>query len=224
MTESANIFLATVSVDSIEARLVAINRGLHYLGIAPPQNVSLKKLVSGKSYLEQTDGQRFGCSISRTHTASDNFTMVGITTENELGIDVEAWPKRLADPHFLSTVASPEDAAAVRQFEKSNHDAAIALWAIKEAALKCSGDVMTDPRNLALTSNGNGSFRVLPSLLATAPHPEIDVTVMALTKIDDADCAYLVAIALPKNAHSRTPKLISVHLETQTWQVSSFAD
>ena len=218
------IFLSLIPMCSNEMRALVIERGLQYLGFASPELFELTKMNSGKLFLLNSMAQKVGISISYARKAKENFSLMGLTSAGELGIDVEYWPKRISDSDFLHTIASDEDAQVLTLFRRSGHDVGIALWAIKEAALKCSGEVMTDPRCLRVSSMTGDIFRVSTSVLATAPLPDVDVRLTILTKNDELESSYIVAIALPKDNYPRKLELISVHLDPEGWQIAPFGE
>ncbi len=63
--------------------------------------------------------------------------------------------------------------------QKLGADPATLLWVIKEAALKASGEVMTDPRHLAVKRAGN-AFTVEPSVSASSPVPAAKICLFDL--------------------------------------------
>ena len=142
----------------------------------------LKFLIdkSGKPRLALVDGHQIFYSFSHARKVSPPFGIAAVSLDIELGIDIELWPVGLADPDFLQAISTSEDEGALVALNFCQRDSGIALWVIKEAALKCTGEVMIDPRYLAVDYEGAGAFLVRSSALAGAPHPEIRVRLFVL--------------------------------------------
>ncbi len=145
--------------------------------------------------------------------------MIALLDEDrEIGIDLEVWPQREADPAFLKTVASKEDHRMLPMLGANGNDAGIALWVLKEAALKCTGEVMTDPLHLSVAHVSRNLFRVKSSASATAPHPEIDVCLHVLTSETNPSNMLLVGLAMSAGASINRP----IHFAVEGWKVAKY--
>jgi hypothetical protein len=100
----------------------------------------------------------------------------------------------------------------------NGNDAGIVLWVLKEAALKCTGEVMTDPPHLAVAHVSRNLFRVKSSASAGAPHPEIDVCLHVLTNETNPSTMLLVGLAMPAGALINRP----IHFAAEGWKVTEY--
>jgi phosphopantetheinyl transferase len=176
----------------------------------------LEKIIqaeNGKPYLVLNGLSKVGFSVSHCKETE----MIALLDEDrEIGIDLEVWPQREADPAFLQTVASVDDRKALVKLQSHGNDAGIALWVLKEAALKCTGEVMTDPLQLSVAHVSRNLFRVKSSASAGAPHPEIDVCLHVLTSETNASIMLLVGLAMPAGALINRP----IHFAAEGWKVA----
>jgi 4'-phosphopantetheinyl transferase superfamily len=211
--------IGIVQPDTASRRIEILRELLSAAGQSNTEKLKLVREPNGKQKLECVDGRKWHCNFSRVRNAPRIFGVVAISNETELGIDVEIWPKTAADPDFLDSVSTSDDARAIQSLARLNRDAGIALWVIKEAALKCSGDVMIDPRHLAVSESQDGFYRIGPSLLAGAPVPDVTVALFQMRASKWPDTEILCAIALP--CHDRriaTTKLVPA-LTGVGWQI-----
>ena len=154
----------------------------------------IARAANGKPYVRLSSSTQAGISFTHVRQAHRPFSIVAVCDEPQMGIDAEVWPCGKADPAFLDSVASAEDQALVTRILKTGHDAARFLWVVKEAALKASGEVMVDPRDLAVELSQQGHISVSTARQASAPTPEMRVQVLQL-KAGDSDEIVLLAIA-----------------------------
>lgn len=176
---------------------------------------NVSRAATGKPILVFKHTRCVGYSVSHT----DRIEAIGLLEEErEIGIDLEVWPAQQSDPDFLDTLSCPEDVRVLRVLEKSGYNTGIALWVIKEAALKCTGDVMIDPRHLSVTHVAKNVFRVRSSSLARSPHPEIDVSLYALSN----EIVLLLGVGMPAGALKIENKFRSVHFSSKGWKVVKF--
>lgn len=170
---------------------------------------------NGKPFLVLDQPRNIGYSLSHSHEVE---VIALLDEERELGVDLELWPHRTVDPVFWDSVASPEDDRILKMLGQTGQDAGIAVWVIKEAALKCSGDVMTDPRDLSVTHLAKNIFRVKSSAKARSPHPEIDVSLLNRPE----ENTLLLGIAMSADALRCGRKLRPVHFNVTGWKVAEF--
>jgi hypothetical protein len=129
----------------------------------------------GKPFLQMPDGGRRGLAITHVRKAKTPLSLMAIAGEPMFAIDAEAWPSAVSDETFLKAISSLEDVAVIARLKASGRDAGTALWAIKEAALKASGEVMNEPRNISVEPSPNGHYWAATSASATAPVPTAKV-------------------------------------------------
>ncbi len=175
----------------------------------------VRRTATGKPFLVFKTARNIGYSLSH---ARDIEAIALLNEERDIGIDLEVLPAQKDNPDFLETVACPEDVSTLKRLGGTGYDAGIALWVIKEAALKCTGDVMTDPRHISVTNITKNLYRVRPSALANAPQPEIDVALYILLK----EIVFLLAVAMPAGALKDARKFRSVEFSAPGWTISEF--
>ncbi len=149
---------------------------------------------TGQPQLFLKSGQQLGFSITHVRKGKRPVSLMAVATGLQIGIDAENWPLVEADPAFLASVASFEDSAILAKLSYIKYDLARFLWVVKEAALKASGEVMTDPRDLAVKMSRNGHIKVSTSRRATAPFEEIGVRILQL-RPREGDETVLLAVA-----------------------------
>ncbi|MGO4705246.1 4'-phosphopantetheinyl transferase superfamily protein [Microvirga sp. 2MCAF38] len=135
-------------------------------GLAP-SDVKFTRTSSGKPIC--LDGPYFSMSYSAGVTA------IAVSASVELGLDIEALPSEELPAGSLSSAVAHEEKGLLARLSESQGRAETMLWSIKEAALKLTGDVMIDPRHLAVRQLRGGGFKVEPSRAASAPFPPIFV-------------------------------------------------
>jgi phosphopantetheinyl transferase len=140
---------------------------------------------------------------------------MGLCDSMEMGLDAEIWPNMTRDKDFLHSIMAPEDEKAVARLHGLHRDTGIALWTIKEAALKCCGAVMTDPRHVAVTTAKEGWWHVSAGALAGAPIPAISVKLLSVWQDQKQDAKILVAVAI---ASQRMPQ---IRMITPHWACST---
>ena len=184
--------------------------------------IRLSKLSNGKPVIEATSISKIGYSRSHARVSVGGPTAVAVIEGRDIGLDIEPWPLKDADPDFLKSIASPEDSKVLSVLSLGGHDAGVALWVIKEAALKCTGEVMIDPRDLCVSKKQHGIFQVTSSGRARAPHPDIDVRLINLSSHSNNKPKLLVGIALGKNGHVENGLIRKVELIDREWSLILF--
>ncbi len=142
------------------------------------------------------DGAPASVGIGISHARSTEGPLVAIAMIDgyNVGLDIEPLDQAATDADFLTSVASPEDGDVLQRLARLGIDPGRALWCLKEAALKGSGEVMTDPRDLAVR-NRKVLWRITPSHRASAPTPDFDAALFRLSGPQAR--IVLAAIALP---------------------------
>ena len=209
------IYLAVVEQDGAAKRGLVLQSLLDAAGLAEAGFQSVSRDESGKPFLQFEPGRHWGYSLSRFRTSNTPSVLMGVCDGMELGIDAEIWPNMTRDKDFLHSIMAPEDDKAIARLQGLPRDTGIALWTIKEAALKCCGAVMTDPRHLAVTAAKEGWWHVSAGALAGAPIPEISVKLLSVWQDQKQDAKILVAVAV---ASLRMPqiKMITPHWACST--------
>ena len=192
------------------------------LGLNPAQAAKITKLPNGKPKLETEHHTSIGFSRSNARFEGKKIVGIACVEDRDIGIDIELWSRQPADEAFLETVASREDTKILTALGRNGYDAGLALWVIKEAALKCTGDVMLDPRSLSVEITRDGLFRVSPSKQARAPHPEIDVRLMLVKHRRMSQSDLLLGLALARQTHVINGKLRVVKTLSSGWEISDF--
>lgn len=196
-----------------------LRKAFEFAGIEFSSVAKIDFAGNGKPVLALNSKDQVGYSLSH----SQNIEAIALLDEaRDIGIDLEIWPQRKADPIFLETVAAAEDGDVLNQLGLTGFDAGVALWVIKEAALKCTGDVMTDPRDLAVKHFRSHTFNVSPSAAARSPHPEIDVLLYVLKNEHDPNFVLLCAAAMPVNAWFHQGTIRVVEFDAANWKVAKF--
>jgi phosphopantetheinyl transferase len=190
------IYLAVVPQDSPSHRTLALQSLLDAGGLAQAGFQSIERDQSGKPYPQFLPERHWGYSLSRFRTSNVPSVLMGLCDGKELGIDAEIWPNMTRDKDFLHSIMAPEDDKAITRLEGLHRDTGIALWTIKEAALKCYGAVMTDPRHVAITPAKEGWWRASAGALAGAPIPEISIKLLSLWQEQNPNAKILVAVAV----------------------------
>ncbi len=156
--------------------------------------------AKGKPYRRLSTNVLAGVSFSHVRQAKPPFSVVAVCDDPIIGIDAEIWPSGQADPAFLASVASVEDKPILAKLAPLHFDPARFLWVVKEAALKASGEVMVDPRDLAVKMSRNGHIKVSTSRRATAPFEEIGVRILQLRPREGDETVLLAVAAAGKDA------------------------
>lgn len=196
-------------------RHVNLQKALAFAKIQPSASKTVDYSRNGKPHLVLDGVAKLGFSLSH----GDGIEVLAILNEDrELGVDLELWPQKIADVDFLETVASDEDCNVLAMLACGNHDAGVALWVLKEAALKCSGKVMTDPRALSAIQRSENLFLVKSSAFAGDPHPVIDVSLHVLSSEKDAHRIFVFAVAMPAGSLLNRP----IKFEGKGWKISQF--
>ncbi len=207
-----DIYLTVSETCPPSSRNALINGILGFMGFKNPE-FSLLPDANGKPQMIMPDETIVGYAHSHVRGLKSTLSLIGIVRGREIGVDVEPWPAQAADPDLLKTVSCAQDSAALILLGKSGRDAAIALWVIKEAALKCTGEVMVDPCDLVVSIVSPDLFRVDSSDRASAPHPQIDVRLLEITVRQRAGAITLiVGIALAAHAHTIMKKRREIHI------------
>jgi phosphopantetheinyl transferase len=201
-----------ISLSSSADRQINLRRAFEYAGIDFSRFERMIQTNNGKPVLAFDWLGKVGFSLSH---CKDSEMIALLNEEREIGIDLEVWPHSEA---FIQTVASSEDFAIVPMLGSNDNDAGIALWVLKEAALKCTGEVMTDPLHLSVAHVSRNLYRIKSSASATAPHPEIDVCLHVLTNERNESTMLLVGLAMPAGALMNRP----IHFAAEGWKVAQY--
>ena len=127
------------------------------------------RTAAGKPFLRDSQNGVLGLSFSHLRGAEGSLSFMAIAVQPTFAIDVEVYPSTTEDQNFTNSIATAEDASFITFSRAQGLDAGTMLWMAKEAALKASGEVMTDPRNIAISRLPDGSCRASTAKSATAP-------------------------------------------------------
>lgn len=204
-----------VSLTHVADRQENLRKAFEFAAIDFSSFKNMGQAKNGKPFLALDRPHNVGYSLSHSQEIE---VIALLDEEREIGIDLEAWPQRGADPVFLETVASAEDESVLRVLGEMGHDAGTALWVVKEAALKCTGEVMTDPRDLSVACVSKNIFRVRSSAMARSPHAEIDVSLHCLAN----ENVLLLGVAMSAGALIDGRKFRPVHVNASGWNMVKF--
>jgi len=154
----------------------------------------VSKAETGKPFLKTSDGGKLGLSVSHVRRASSPLSFMAVTNRADFAIDAESRPAHQESSAFLTSVMTMEDRPLVGKLASLMVDPAISLWAIKESALKASGEVMNDPRHLSATLSRNGHIWVDSSSTSSRPVPAAQVSLWKYIP-DPSQPAILLALA-----------------------------
>jgi len=152
-----------------------------------------KRSSTGKPFLESPDGKAHGLAIAHVRQATPSFSVMAVTDDPLIGLDAELWPTAI-DAAFLASVAAPEDAALIKRITALGRDPATFLWVAKEAALKASGEVMVDPRNISVELSPNGHFCAATSARASGPVAQAHIRIWRFN-VKGSNAVGLLALA-----------------------------
>ncbi|WP_112663396.1 4'-phosphopantetheinyl transferase family protein [Microvirga flavescens] len=147
-----------------------------------PGTIEIERAASGKPVCAG------GPLFSMSHSA--DLTCVAISSsDREVGLDIELLPSEEIQAGFLSAAIADEETDLLPHLSANRSQAETILWSIKEAALKLTGEVMTDPRHLAVTRLRDKDFLLDASMTASAPVRR------AFVQLVDVSPLYVVALA-----------------------------
>ena len=166
----------------------------------------------GKPFLQMPDGSLRGLAVTHLHKAKMPLSLMAVAEMPMFAIDAEVWPSAVTDETFLNTISALEDVGVIARLKASGRDAGTALWAIKEAALKASGEVMNEPRNISVEPSPNGHYWAATSALATAPIPTAKVGLWRFKLMNSSQSGILaVAFASPHSGKAGLTEEIRVN-------------
>jgi phosphopantetheinyl transferase len=209
------IYLAVAGQDNAAGQAQALQSLLEAAGLAQAGFQSIVRDPSGKPFLQFEPSRFWGYSLARFRIDSTPSALMGLCDAMELGIDAEVWPNRAKDKDFLHSIMAPEDEKTVTRLEGLSRDTGVALWTIKEAALKCCGAVMTDPRHVAVVAAREGWWRASSGTLAGAPIPEISVKLLSVWQDHRPETKILVAVAV------QSQRMPQIKMVTPHWAFSA---
>mgnify|MGYP002381324726 CR=1 FL=1 len=150
---------------------------------------------TGKPALQLADGQVIAYSHARVRAEGRVAIVHALCRSHEVGLDAEIWANAALDETFLESIRCQEDARTIGLLRHTGRDVATALWVIKEAALKWSGDIMRDPRHVSVTPFSSNRFAIDASTEAGSPVPACHVDVFIASLPDFPTHIPLIAVA-----------------------------
>ncbi len=207
-----DIHLATFTATS---RKPTLARLISAAGL--PAAVAVKS-PTGKPYLRAADGTSHGLAIAHLRKTNPSFSAMAVATKTQIGIDIELWPTA-TDQAFLASIAAPEDAPLIKRITALGQDPATFLWVAKEAALKASGEVMVDPRNISVKLLQNGHFYAATSASATAPVAQTHIRIWRF-KVKGSNAATLLALAVVLQAGERAGAAQQWKIHCEDWNLA----
>jgi phosphopantetheinyl transferase len=183
-----DIHLATFTTASRKPTLARLLEAAHL------SHAVEKRSATGKPYLEGQDAMPHGLSISHLRKATPAFSVMAVANEPQIGVDMEFWPSE-SDTDFLASIAANEDSTLIKRIAALGRDPATFLWVAKEAALKASGEVMLDPRNISVELSPNGHLCAATSARASAPVAQAHIRIWRF-EVRDSNSVSLLALAV----------------------------
>ncbi len=208
------IYLSIIDHDGPDGRAAGLAELLAAADLEGAGFKGIRRQESGKPHLQFDPPQRCGFSLSKFRLGGTISAVLALNIAGEVGVDSEVWPARIVDFDFLTSIAGPDDQKAISALQAMGRDAGIALWAIKEAALKCCDMVATDPRHVGVTPTKAGLWRVLPGRLAGAPFPTMTVRLLSIDHATRGDLKTLVSVAVTSE------KVSQIKVVTPSWNHS----
>jgi 4'-phosphopantetheinyl transferase superfamily len=184
--------LALVQPDDAQTRQQVLAELVGHRGIADFQ---IRHDDLGKPHLDISQAVSLSYNFTHGRGEAHSFGVIGLSDGPAIGVDCAVWTEGIFDRDFWASIAAPEDAGLVERLGGKTHDSAVALWVIKEAALKCVGDVMIDPRHISVSSTGGGGFQIGTSSLGRKPLPHIYVQLFVLRPQNVGYARFLIGVA-----------------------------
>ena len=133
-------------------------------GDRAPADWRFGKTASGKPFLLDQGACRASFSLSH----ANGMVACALTTDVDVGVDVECVDRDVDVPHIASRFFAPAEAAHLAQLDaEAQRDRFFDLWTLKEALVKALGTGMaTSLAALAFTVGADGDIRL------DAPHLE----------------------------------------------------
>ena len=217
-----NIYLSFSEMTSSRSRNEVLKRVIDFSKIAKPEEFEIFSADNVKPRLNFRSGQLVGFSVSHPRHSVISTELIAVVENCDVGLDAEFWPIESDDPSFLRTIASSADSGAIEVLSKSGRDAGVALWLIKEAALKCSGNVDIDPQHLSITALGNSTFRAAANNEALLPQPEVKVYLYVLIDEKAPQSPLLIGVALNSMVDGVKELLKIFVIQSKSWRLMSF--
>ncbi|MBZ6076637.1 4'-phosphopantetheinyl transferase family protein [Microvirga puerhi] len=150
--------------------------------------------------------------------------VIAISPNRDVGVDVEIVDAGSDVGLSASMAVAKEDRIVLPILAEARDQAETMLWSIKEAALKLTGEVMTDPGHMAVRRLRDGSFHVGPSRAATAPLHDVFVRqswldsshVLSLATFEPRSASQIVA--MPESWHGPPGPNISARANSSASQ------
>ena len=152
-----------------ESRAATVAQLAYNVGL--PQAI-LARTETYKPYLLAPGGQSCGLAIAHISRGAKPFSLMAASTDNNIGLDAEIWPSGIGDGVFRNSIMAKDDAKLAETFRAKVLDAGLLLWVGKEAALKATGNVMVDPRDISITKLKENFASAVPSKNAQALMPQ----------------------------------------------------
>jgi len=191
MSGQLSTHFSIIEPDTPKAREAAMKLAFSDLKLGAHITYHVEMDGNGKPHVHASDKTHIGYSLSKAHLKPRKIAVQAIRLGEDVGVDIEYWPKQAADAAFLETISSKADHRALELLRCTGHDAGVALWVIKEAALKFTGKVMVDPREVIVTPKGNSCFLVTSNFAQL----QTEVSVLILNTIAEPDLVFILGLA-----------------------------
>ena len=190
-----------LATSTSESRAATVAQLAHKIGL--PQ-ASLARTETYKPYLLAPDGQTRGLAIAHIRGGASPFSLMAACTTNNIGLDAEIWPIGTGDAIFRNSIMAKDDTNLAETFCAKGLDSGLLLWVGKEAALKATGHVMVDPRDIAITKLKQNLASATPSKNAQAMLPQTTLAYYTFAAPQSGETV-LMAIALANASMAAKP-------------------
>ena len=115
------IYLALLETYTPDTRDFIIHDALGLMGFKTPE-YSIVRDTYGKPRLTVPNGSFIGYAQSHARGPQGTTSLVAMVKGRELGVDIEIWPMRNADPDFLETISCAQDKTALMTLGEAGRD------------------------------------------------------------------------------------------------------
>jgi len=176
------------------------------------------RTASGKPFLRNSQDGVSGLSYSHVRCASGNISFVATAPQPTFAIDVEVYPSTAEDQNFTNSIATVEDASFIRFLRAQGLNAGTVLWMAKEAALKANGEVMSDPRNIAISRLPDGSYHASTAKSGTAPIAPAGIGFF-LIETDLIKTRIMLAVAFASELYQHSEQTVEFDIHSSNCRV-----
>lgn len=220
--KTKDVYLSISDSNAPQARRNSLKKVLDSVNFPTPDAFELVSASNGKPRLICENEHLIGYSVSHARGIAKSIELIAVAENCDIGLDAEFWPSQTNDSDLLNSIACVADGKAIEKVGYADVDAGVALWIIKEAALKYSGDVDIAPQQLEVTAHRNGKFSVKSAARSLVPHCEVDVYLYLLNDLDAQRSPMLVGIAVNSWGEHADQSLRPILIQSANWTILPF--